>query len=57
MIEITKAGTVALMKARIPWLLLFDIERGEKEDGENVFFKAFANRFLLTSQNCLWINK
>ena len=33
-------------------------ERGIKtEDDENVFFKAIANRFWLTSKSCLWFNK
>ena len=25
------------------------------EDGENVFFKAVAKKFLLTSKSCLWL--
>ena len=29
-------------------------EREKTEDGENVFFEAFAKNFLLTSKNCLW---
>ena len=32
-----------------------DVERGKKtEDGENVFFKAFAKNFLLTLKSCSW---
>ena len=52
-IEITKACIVAFIKQEIPWL--FDVERRKKtEDGENVFFKAFAKKFLCTSKSCLW---
>ena len=29
-------------------------ERKKTEDGENVFFKAFAKNILLTSKSCLW---
>ena len=37
---------------------MFDIEKGKKtEDGENLFFKALANRFWLTSKNRPWFNK
>ena len=28
-----------------------------EEDGENVFFKALATRFRLTSKSCSWFNK
>ena len=49
---ITKACIVAFMKARNFWLL--DVQRRKKnkktEDNENVFFKAFAKIFLLTSK-------
>ena len=33
------------------------MQREEKkiEDGENVFFKALAKIFLLTSKSCLWL--
>ena len=35
--------------------LMFYVERRKKaEDGENVFFKALAKIFLLTSKSCLW---
>ena len=54
------------MKSGIPWF--FNVKRnvsiGKKtKNGENIFFKAFANRFQLTSkllirakeqQICLW---
>ena len=31
------------------------VETGEKtKDGENVFCKAFAKNFLLTSKSCSW---
>ena len=29
----------------------------KREDGENVFPKASANRFWLTSKSCSWLNK
>ena len=53
MIETTKACTAAFMKAKNS---LFDVERnmsiGKKtEDRENLFFKALANRFWLTSKS------
>ena len=41
-----------LWKHEIPWL--FDLERRKQtEDDENVFFKAPAKSFLLTSKICL----
>ena len=43
-IEITKACAVAFMKARNS--MVFSI-RERKKHGENVFFKALANRFWL----------
>ena len=50
MIEITKARTIAFTNQEIPWL--FDVEKVKKtEDGGNLFFKALANRFWLTSKN------
>ena len=68
MIEITKACTVTFMKAR-SYVVLRCREnlsiRKKRENGENVFFKALANRFRLTSKliscvkeqsNCLWTN-
>ena len=34
---------------------MFDAERRKKtEDGENVYFKALAKNFWLTSKSCLW---
>ena len=40
-------------KQEIPWLV--DVERRKKtEDGKNVFFKALAKHFLLTSKSYLW---
>ena len=34
---------------------LFHVEKVEKtENGENVFCKAFAKNFLLTSKSCSW---
>ena len=42
-----------LWKQEIPWLV--DVERRKKtEDGKNVFFKALAKDFLLTSKSYLW---
>ena len=56
MIEITKANTIAFTNQEIPWL--FDVEKGKKtEDGGNLFFKALANRFWLTSKNCSCFSK
>ena len=35
---------------------MFDIERRKRAgDGKNVFFKALAKKFLLTSKSCLWL--
>ena len=53
------ACAVAFMKARNS---LFGVERnisiGRKtEDGENLFFKALANRFWFISKICSWFNK
>ena len=45
-----------LWNQEIPWL--FDVEKRKKtEDGENLFYKALANRFWLTSKSCSWFNK
>ena len=34
---------------------MFDVERGKQtENAENIFFKALASRFWLTSKSCLW---
>ena len=30
------------------------MQREEKKDGENAFFKAIAKHFLLTSKSCSW---
>ena len=32
-------------------------KKKKKKDGENLFFKALANRFCLTSKSCSWFNK
>ena len=68
MIEITKACAASFMKARDNFVLRCREKRvrlKKRENGENVFFKALANRFQLTStlisctkeqQNCLWTN-
>ena len=32
-------------------------ETKKTEDGKNLFFKALATRFWLTSKNCSWFNK
>ena len=53
MIEITKACRGAFMKARNS-LILQCREKKKNRDGENVFFKALANRFCLTSKSFLW---
>ena len=55
-IEITKARTVAFMKLRNS-LVVRCRERQKTEDGEYILFKALANRFWLTSKNCLWFKK
>ena len=66
MIEITKACAASFMKARDNLVLRCREKRvrlKKRENGENVFFKALANRFRLTSKliscvkeqsNCLW---
>ena len=34
-----------------------DVERRKKtENGENLFFKALAKKYLLTSKSCSWPN-
>ena len=56
-IEITKAPSIVFIKS-INSLVVQCKEREKKtEDGVNLFFKAFANRFWLTSKNCSWFNK
>ena len=46
-------GIVAFMKARNSSVVSCR-EKKKTENGENVFFKAFAKNFLLTSKSCLW---
>ena len=61
MAEITKAGTVVFTKTtsslvvqcrenHVTW-------EKKTKDGENLFFKALANRFWLTSKSYSWFNK
>ena len=57
MIEITKARTVAFMKPRNSLVVPSREKKKKTKDGKNIFSKAFANRFWLTSKNCLWFNK
>ena len=61
MIEITKACTVAFMKARNSLVVQCREKhvnwRKKTKDGENLFFKALANRFWLTSKSYSWFNK
>ena len=66
MIEITKTCTVAFMKTRNPLVVRCRETRvnwEKKENSENIFFKALANRFRLIlklisrfkeQQSCLW---
>ena len=60
-IEITNACTVAFMKARDSLVFLCREKRvnwkKKTETGENLFFKALANRFWLTSKSCSWFSK
>ena len=61
-IEITKACTVASMKARISLVVVQCREKKvnwkkNTEDSENLFFKALANRFWLTSKSYSWFNE
>ena len=53
MIEITKVCIVAFMKARSSLLVWFREKEKKTQDGENLFFKALAKDFLLTSKSCL----
>ena len=53
MIEITKACIVAFMKVTNS-LVVWCREEKKIEDGENVFSKALAKIFLLTSESCFW---
>ena len=58
MIETAKACTVAFMKARNSLVVRCREREKKAEDVENVFFfKAFVNRFWLTSKSCSWFNK
>ena len=62
MIEITKACTVASMKARNSLVVVQCREKKvnwkkNTEDSENLFFKALANRFWLTSKSYSWFNE
>ena len=62
MIETTKACTVASMKARNSLVVVQCREKKvnwkkNTEDSENLFFKALANRFWLTSKSYSWFNK
>ena len=64
--EMAKTSTVAFMKARNSLVVRCREKRNnmdKTEDGENIFLKALANRFRLTSkiircakeqQSCLW---
>ena len=56
MIEITKARTVAFMKARNSLVVRCREKRvnweEKTENGDNNFFKVLANRFRLTSKLC-----
>ena len=61
-IEITKACTVASMKARISLVVVQCREKKvnwkkNTEDSENLFFKALANRFWLTSKSYSWFKE
>ena len=60
MIEITKACTVAVMKARNSLAVRWreKLANWKKTgDGEKKFFKVLANRFWLTSESYSWFNK
>ena len=60
MIKITKACTVAFMKARNSLVVRCREKHANSkktEDGENVFFKALDNRLWLTSKSYSWCNK
>ena len=52
--EITKACIVTFIKARNSFIVWCWEKLKKTEDGENVFFKAFAIKFLLTSKSCFW---
>ena len=55
-IELTKTRTIAFMKSRNS-LVVQCRERKKTKDSGHLFFKAFANRFWLTSKNCSWSSK
>ena len=60
MIEITKTSAISFIKQEIPWLFNVEKKQTKKkkiEDGANLFFKTLANRFCLTSKNCLQFNR
>ena len=60
MIGITKACTVAFMKAKISLVVQcrMKLVNGKKTvDSENLFFKSLANRFWLTSKSYSCFNK
>ena len=60
MIEITKACTVAFMKARNSLVVRCRekyVNWKRIEDSEHLFFKALDNRFWLTSKSYSWFNK
>ena len=60
-VKITEAYTVAFMKARNSFVIRCREKhvnlKKKAEDGENLFFKALANRFWLTSKSYSWFNK
>ena len=59
MIDITK--TCTFMKARNSLVVQCREKhvnwRKKTKDGENLFFKALANRFWLTLKSCSWFKK
>ena len=59
-VEVTKACTVAFMKGRNYLVIRCREKHGnwkKSDDGENLFFKALANRFWLTSKSYSRFNK
>ena len=61
MIEITKACTLAFMKARNSFVVRCREKRANWKKktryDESLFFKAIDNRFWLTSKSYSWFNK
>ena len=60
MIEITKARTASFMIARKSLVVRCrekHVNWEKTEHGENLYFKALANRFWLTSKSYSWFNK